>query len=122
MTVCFDIDGVLCDQVEGNYADAQPRQPMIDLVNRLHSRGYRIILHTSRFMGRAKNDPAEAERIGRDFTVQQLTGWGVHYHELWMGKPRYDYVIDDRSVFYNGDAVQIEAWLEERADAKVAQD
>ena len=122
MTVCFDIDGVLCDQVEGNYADAQPRRALIDLVNRLYGRGYRIILHTSRFMGRAKNDRAEAEKIGREFTVQQLAGWGVHYHELWMGKPRYDYVVDDRSVFYNGEAMQVEAWLEERASEKVAQD
>jgi CMP-N,N'-diacetyllegionaminic acid synthase len=122
MTVCFDIDGVLCDQVEGNYADARPRQAMIDLVNRLYDRGDKIILHTSRFMGRAKNNPPEAERIGREFTEQQLAGWGVRYHELWMGKPRYDYVIDDRSVFYNGDAMQVEAWLEERATTKIAQD
>jgi len=113
MRICFDIDGVLCEQVEGNYKDAQPRQAMIDLLNRLYSKGYRIILHTSRFMGRAKNDPAEAERIGREFTEEQLAGWGVRYHELWMGKPRYDYVIDDRSVFYNEDTQHIETWLRE---------
>jgi len=122
VTVCFDIDGVLCVQVEGNYEDAQPRPEMIDLVNRLYSRGNRIILHTSRFMGRAKNDRAEAERIGREFTERQLAGWGVRYHELWMGKPRYDYVVDDRSVFYNGDAAQVEEWLEGRAGAKASQD
>ena len=114
MTICFDIDGVLCEQVEGKYKDAQPRQAMIDLLNRLHAGGHRIILHTSRFMGRAKNDPAEAERIGREFTEQQLAGWGVRYHELWMGKPRYDYVIDDRSVFYNADTAHIEEWLEKQ--------
>jgi len=117
MTICFDIDGVLCDQVEGNYKDAQPRQAMINLLNRLYDDGYRIILHTSRFMGRAKNNPAEAERIGREFTEQQLAGWGVRYHELWMGKPRYDYVIDDRSVFYNEDTTHIETWLRQRTRA-----
>jgi hypothetical protein len=115
MTVCFDIDGVLCDQVEGDYAGAKPHQDMIDMLNRLYDRGYRIILHTSRFMGRAKSDPAEAERIGRDFTVNQLAGWGVRYHELWMGKPRYTYVIDDRSVFYQADPARIESLLEEKA-------
>jgi len=114
MTVCFDIDGVLCDQVEGNYSDAQPRQAMINLLNRLYDEGYRIILHTSRFMGRAKSNPAEADRIGREFTERQLAGWGVRYHELWMGKPRYDYVIDDRSVFYNEDTTNIETWLKQR--------
>lgn len=115
MKVCFDIDGVLCDQMEGNYEDAQPHRKMIDLLNRLHDRGYRIVLHTSRFMGRAQNDRAEAERIGREFTERQLAGWGVRYHELWMGKPRYDVVIDDRSIFYDPDPTRIEALLEERA-------
>jgi hypothetical protein len=31
-----------------------------------------------------------------------------------MGKPRYDFVIDDRSVHYDGDVARIEAFLEER--------
>jgi hypothetical protein len=115
MTVCFDIDGVLCGQVEGNYESAQPAREMIALLNRLYDRGYKIVLHTSRFMGRAESDPAEANRIGRAFTEAQLAGWGVRYHELWMGKPRYDFVIDDRSVFYEADCVRIEAFLEQHA-------
>ena len=49
MTVCFDIDGVLCVQTEGNYEDAQPNLPMIDLVNRLYDRGDR------RAFGRAEH-------------------------------------------------------------------
>ena len=115
MKVCFDIDGVLCDQVEGDYEEAQPHARMIALVNRLYDRGFTIVLHTSRFMGRTKGDRHETERIGRDFTERQLAGWGVRYHELWMGKPRYDYLIDDRSVFYDPDCDRIEAFLEERA-------
>jgi hypothetical protein len=114
-TICFDIDGVLCEQVEGDYASAQPHQDMIDLLNRLYDRGCRILLHTSRFMGRANSDPAEADRIGRAFTEAQLAGWGIRYHELWMGKPRYHSVIDDRSVFYQRDAERIEALLTNQA-------
>jgi len=117
MTVCFDIDGVLCDQVEGNYEDAEPHRAMIDMLNRLYDRGHRIVLNTSRFMGRSKGDPAEAERVGREFTEGQLAAWGVRYHELWMGKPRFDYVIDDRSVFYDPDSARIEAFLEEKASS-----
>jgi hypothetical protein len=117
MRICFDIDGVLCDQVARDYQDAQPNRAMIDLVNRLYDRGHRIVLHTSRFMGRTKGDREAAERIGRQFTERQLARWGVRYHELWMGKPRYDYVIDDRSVFYDADCARIEAYLEERANA-----
>jgi hypothetical protein len=85
---------------------------MIELLNRLYDRGHKIVLNTSRFMGRARGDRAEVERIGRKFTEQQLAGWGVRYHELWMGKPRFDYVIDDRSVFYEPDCARIEAFFE----------
>lgn len=121
MKVCFDIDGVLCDQVEGDYEDAQPHPGMIAVLNRLYDRGVTIVLHTSRFMGRTKGDRAETERIGRAFTERQLAAWGVRYHELWMGKPRYDYLIDDRSVFYDPDCARIEAFLEERLRARSAQ-
>ena len=114
MKVCFDIDGVLCDQVSQEYKDAHPNQEMIALLNRLYDRGDTIVLHTSRFMGRTKGDRAEVERIGRAFTEQQLAGWGVRYHELVMGKPWYDFLIDDRSVHYDADAARIEAYLEER--------
>lgn len=115
MKVCFDIDGVLCDQVSQEYSDAQPHREMIELLNRLYDRGAHIVLHTSRFMGRTNGNREEVERIGRSFTEKQLAGWGVRYHELWMGKPRYDFVIDDRSVFYEADCARIEAYLDERA-------
>ena len=29
-------------------------------------------------------------------TVEQLKRWNVKYHELRMGKPAYDILIDDR--------------------------
>jgi hypothetical protein len=115
--VCFDIDGVLCNQVGSEYSEAQPNRAMIELLNRLFDRGDYIVLHTSRFMGRTKQNAKEAERIGRQFTERQLAGWGVRYHELWMGKPRYDFVIDDRSVFYDSDCSRIENFLEERRRA-----
>jgi hypothetical protein len=122
MKICFDIDGVLFDQVAQEYRDAVPNQSMIDLLNRLYDRRHRIVLHTSlaiasRFIGHTQGNREEAERIGREFTERQLAAWGVRYHELWMGKPRFDYVIDDRSVFYDPDCARIEAVVEERAGA-----
>lgn len=114
MRICFDIDGVLCTQVAGDYESAQPNVEMIALLNRLYEQGDHILLHTSRFMGRAKGNAREAERLGRKFTEKQLAGWGVRYHELFLGKPRYDYVIDDRSVFFQEDCSVIETLLEKK--------
>ena len=29
---------------------------------------------------------------------EQIDSWGVKYHELLLGKPRYDIFVDDRAI------------------------
>ncbi|MBV9947433.1 MAG: hypothetical protein JOZ69_11330 [Myxococcales bacterium] len=118
VTVCFDLDGVLCNQTAGDYENATPNLEAIALVNDLHASGVRIIIHTSRFMGRAKEDPGEARRLGLDFTIAQLSRWGVRYDELFMGKPRYDVVVDDRALFYEENWARIREHLTQFVDRK----
>ena len=112
VTLCFDLDGVICSQTDGAYEDAVPNRAAIALINRLHDEGQRIIIHTSRFMGRAKEDPARAGALGLDFTKKQLAEWGVKYDALHMGKPRYDVLVDDRAVFFEDDWSRIAADLD----------
>ena len=100
-TVCFDLDGVLCSQVEHDYAEAIPNAKAIAAVNALYEQGHTIIIHTARFMGRCQGNPIEVYRTGYTFTQRQLEEWGVKFHHLYMGKPRYDMVIDDRSLFFD---------------------
>jgi hypothetical protein len=102
-TICFDLDGVLCNQTAGDYQNAVPDPHAIEVVNRLHEEGYRVIVHTSRFMGRANGDEEEARRIGYEFTRRQLEVWGVQFDALHLGKPRYDKLVDDRAVFFEAD-------------------
>jgi len=120
MTVCFDLDGVLCNQTTGDYENAIPNREAIAVVNELADRGVRIIIHTSRFMGRAGNDPVEARRQGYELTSKQLAGWGVRFDELILGKPRYDIVVDDRSVFFEPDWQRIRGALIDRAGSEPA--
>lgn len=102
-TICFDLDGVLCNQTAGDYENACPNREAIGTLNKLYADGYRIIIFTSRFMNRNNGDMIEAYKDGYEFTQQQLAAWGVKYHDLYMGKPAYDVLIDDRSVFFNQD-------------------
>jgi hypothetical protein len=111
VTVCFDVDGVLCNQTASDYENAIPNAEAIAVVNDLYTRGVRVIIHTSRFMGRTGGDADEARRQGLDFTRRQLSDWGVRFHELHMGKPSYDVVVDDRSVFFEPDWARIRAAL-----------
>ena len=73
-TICFDLDGVLCSQMDGNYEDAVPHQQAISLVNKLYDKGHRIVIHTARFMGRTGEDTIETYKQGYAFTEDQLKG------------------------------------------------
>ena len=117
VTICFDLDGVLCSQTDGDYERAIPNWDAIAVANQLFTLGARIIVHTSRFMGRT-NDPHEAHRVGFDVTSMQLRSWGVQYHELILGKPRYDIVVDDRALFFTGDWSEIRRALLARVQGR----
>ena len=110
-TLCFDLDGVLCSQTDGDYENAIPNREAIKIVNRLYAEGYKIIIYTSRFMGRHKGNVIEAHKEGYEFTRNQLLGWGVKFDELYMGKPIYDRLVEDKAVFFVNDWAKIYAEL-----------
>lgn len=93
-TVCFDIDGVIATLTPNNqYDQSQPCQEAIDLINRLYAAGHRIILFTARGSATGLN--------WSTVTKQQLSDWGVLYHQLLFGKPAADYYVDDRAVTFH---------------------
>lgn len=90
----FDIDGVIAEtEKDNNYAKAEPNRPMIDIINKLHQMGNRIILLTARGYVTGID--------WKDTTIQQLDRWGLKYHELHFGKPNGDYYVDDRMIPMN---------------------
>ena len=52
-------------------------------------------------MGRNNDNANKAKKEGYNFTKKQLNKWGLKYHLLIMGKPSYDYFIDDKSLNFN---------------------
>jgi|GEM_PF-1332237 len=90
MVYCFDIDGTLCTNTEGDYSNAQPFYEVIARVNQLYDEGHRILLHTAR--------GSTTGIDWRQVTLDQLKEWNVRYHELFMGKPTADVYIDDKAV------------------------
>ena len=104
-TICFDLDGVICTNTWGKYEDAKPIISSINKVNELYRSGYRIIIFTARYMGRNNEDPNKAIKMGYNFTQDQLKKWNVNYHKLIFGKPSYDLIVDDKSIFFQEDWV-----------------
>lgn len=90
LTYCFDIDGTLCTNTEGDYLNARPHPEAIAEVNRLYDAGHRIVLYTGRGSGTGID--------WREVTERQLREWQVRHHALFFGKPAADVYIDDKAV------------------------
>jgi len=89
-TYCFDIDGTICTNTDGDYEQAMPFKEVIEEINRLYDGGHKVVFYTGR-----------GSTTGIDwyeFTKKQLKDWQVKYHELTMGKPYADIYIDDKGI------------------------
>lgn len=91
MKVYVDIDETICSKVtDGNYAVAEPIYKNIDLVNKLYDEGHEIVYWTARGSNTGMD--------WRDVTESQLNQWGCKRHEIRLGKPAYDVLIDDKVI------------------------
>tara|TARA_A100000164_G_scaffold228593_1_gene202741 strand:+ start:3194 stop:3490 length:297 start_codon:yes stop_codon:yes gene_type:complete len=87
-TYCFDIDGTICTNTDGEYLLARPYKNRIKKINKLFETENKIIFYTAR-----------GSTTGIDWeeqTISQLKSWGVKYHELYLGKPTADVYVDDK--------------------------
>jgi len=89
-TLLVDIDGVLCSTEGNKYDYSEPDENMITLINSLYDKGNIIKIFTAR--GSSSGMDWEA------FTQHQLANWGIRYHELIIGKPSCDLIIDDMAI------------------------
>ena len=88
---------------------------MISIVNESYEQGNKIIIYTARGMSTFSGNVHRVYSELYELTKGQLKNWGVKHHELIMGKPHYDIIIDDKAL--NSERVQsvkdIEAFLKE---------
>lgn len=90
MKYVVDIDGTICSNTHGDYANAQPFRNRILHFNQLYDQGHEIHYWTAR-----------GSNTGKDWyqlTMQQLNSWGVKFTTAQIGKPAYDIWIDDKAV------------------------
>lgn len=90
MVYCFDIDGTICTNTEGDYEKAEPFPEVIERVNKLYDEGNTIVFYT----GRGSSTGIDWSRLTR----QQFAQWKVKYHGIYFGKPFADQYIDDRAI------------------------
>lgn len=103
LTICFDIDNVICKTLKNNYKKSTPIKKNIRIINLLRKKGHYIKLFTARYMGRNKENKIFAKKHAKKLTLTQLKKWKVDYNEIIFGKPSYDLFIDDKSLFFKKD-------------------
>lgn len=93
MNIFVDIDQTICTTDDSNpdkYNHSTPIVHAIQHINNLYEKGNRITYWTAR--GNASGNDYT------DLTRKQLEEWGCMYHELVMGKPSFDLLIDDKTM------------------------
>lgn len=98
---CFDLDNTLCITIEGDYLNSKPIIEAVKAVNKLYKDGNYIIIFTARMMGRCNAAVSKVYESIYELTKKQLNDWDVKHHELILGKPEYDFIIDDKSINFD---------------------
>ena len=98
MTYVFDIDGTICHTEGSDYENSQPMKDRIAVINKLYKEGNTVFFLTARGMGRTDNDQEKANELLYEFTKEQLQGWDVKFHKLFLGKPNGAIYIDDKAL------------------------
>lgn len=57
-------------------------------------------------MGKFKGNKSKVLSYGYKKTFKQITDWGLKFNRLEMGKPSYDYIIDDKSIFFTNNWIK----------------
>lgn len=89
LTFCFDIDGTICSNTDGDYMNANPYEDRIKHVNQLFDKGNKVIFMTARGSSTGVD--------WSEFTHLQLRQWGVKFHEVHFRKPFAHLHIDDKA-------------------------
>jgi len=92
MIFCFDIDETICSKVAtSNYEAANPFKDVVGSINSLYDEGHKIIIMSAR--------GSVSKKDFSEFTKNQLSQWGVKYHQLLMNiKPNADIFVDDKGM------------------------
>lgn len=99
----FDLDGTICEEKQPgtpleNYKFLQPKKDIVAYINRLHDNGNYIIINTARHMNSTGGNIGKINAKVGKITLDWLEAVGVKYDEIFFGKPRADFYVDDRAM------------------------
>lgn len=96
-TIVVDIDDTICYTENRNFDNSIPNIEVINKINELYNKGWKIVLYTARG-AKSCNTLEEKEQKYKDITEKWLEKNNVKYNELVFGKMNADYYIDDKNM------------------------
>lgn len=96
-TFVIDIDDTICFTSNRDFENSIPNKSVINKINELYNKGWKIILYTARG-GKSCKTLKEKELKYRDVTERWLKENNVQYSELVFGKMNADYYVDDKNM------------------------
>jgi len=99
--LCFDLDDDICLNVYNkfnliDYKKSRPIKKSVKIINNLYKSGYQIDIFTARGMSRYNGNINLIHKKLKKLTLMQLKKWKLKYHNLYFGKPYYDFILDDK--------------------------
>ena len=96
-TFVIDLDDTICFTKNRNFENSTPNKEVINKINKLYSKGWKIIIFTARG---AKSCKTLEERISKykNITEKWLQKNNVKYNEVIFGKMNADYYVDDKNI------------------------
>ena len=96
-TFVIDLDDTICFTENRDFEHSKPYKEVIDKVNELYNKGWKIVIYTARGAKSCKT-LEEREKKYRALTEKWLKKNKVEYTELLFGKPNADYYVDDKNM------------------------
>ena len=94
----FDIDNTICKTKKNFYSKSKPNKKLISMINSIKENGHYIKIFTSRYMGRNNENSNLVKKKYYNSVKRYLKNWGLKYDKLILGKPSYDYFVDDKTI------------------------
>jgi capsule biosynthesis phosphatase len=96
--IVFDVDDTILTTENRDYKNSKPINEVINGMRELKSEGWRIVLHTSRGMGRGKGSVKGIEEEVRKEINDFCEKHSVPHDEIIIGKTWATTYVDDKAL------------------------
>jgi len=97
-TIVFDVDDTILTTQNRDYKNSEPVMEVIVGMREMKEKGWTIILHTARGMGRSNGNIESVRQEVIEEIECFCTKYDVPFDSIQIGKPWAAYYVDDKAM------------------------